>query len=179
MNWLRQPKTPPKKPWGTTRTLAGGEYPFGWCKLVFPETVRAKQKDWPWPFERRDLEAMVAEKNKEAAKARQAAEEKIANERAAKERKRREEEKKARLASMSPEEQLLLAFEEKTISEEQVNAIFNQLDNYPDARKLQFANAIKAYWQETGKWSKKSLSRKQWVKQREKIQKIKDVIGEA
>ena len=56
---------------------------------------------------------------------------------------------------------------------------FYQLDNYPDARKLQFANAIKAYWQETGKWSKKSLSRKQWVKQREKIQKIKDVIGEA
>jgi len=43
-------------PWGTTRTLANGVYPFGWCKLEFLdlEAKTRPQRDWPFSSEKVD-----------------------------------------------------------------------------------------------------------------------------
>lgn len=56
---VRNPKTRRGRdgrslPWGTTRTLANGIYPFGWAKLEFLD-LEAKprpKRDWPFPLER-------------------------------------------------------------------------------------------------------------------------------
>ncbi len=61
LDGVRQPKTRLGKdrkplPWGVTRTLANGIYPFGWAKLEFidlPSKPRPVKK-WPFPSEETD-----------------------------------------------------------------------------------------------------------------------------
>lgn len=52
---VRKPKTRLGKdrkplPWGKTRTLANGIYPFGWAKLEFPDLESAPRPEKKWPF---------------------------------------------------------------------------------------------------------------------------------
>jgi hypothetical protein len=59
---VRNPKTRKGKdgkflPYGQTRTLANGLYPFGWAKLEFtdlPSEPRPQQR-WPFPLEKQNL----------------------------------------------------------------------------------------------------------------------------
>ncbi len=37
-------------PWGTTRTLANGTYPYGWAKLEFPDLKASPRATVNWPF---------------------------------------------------------------------------------------------------------------------------------
>ncbi|HDZ26783.1 MAG TPA: type III-A CRISPR-associated RAMP protein Csm5, partial [Candidatus Aminicenantes bacterium] len=66
---VRSPKTRKARgqflPWGTTRTLANGIYPFGWAKLEFLDLVSnpRPKKDWSFPVvdEEKDTAKFVPE----------------------------------------------------------------------------------------------------------------------
>lgn len=55
LDGVRNPKTKKGRdgrplPWGTTRTLANGVYPFGWAKLEFPDLESNPRPSRDWPF---------------------------------------------------------------------------------------------------------------------------------
>lgn len=55
LDGVRKPKTRRGRdgrplPWGHTRTLANGLYPFGWAKLEFPDLPADPRPDRKWPF---------------------------------------------------------------------------------------------------------------------------------
>jgi len=54
LNDVRKPKTPRRDghplPWGQTRTLANGLYPFGWAKLEFCDTASNHRPERQWKF---------------------------------------------------------------------------------------------------------------------------------
>lgn len=63
---VRDPKTRTVKgrpmPYGTTRTLANGLYPFGWAKLEFLDIESKPRDDKDWPFSLEDVEALSKSK---------------------------------------------------------------------------------------------------------------------
>ena len=59
LDGVRNPKTRRGKdgtplPWGTTRTLANGVYPFGWAKLEFIDLEPRPRPERAWPFPSND-----------------------------------------------------------------------------------------------------------------------------
>ncbi len=55
LDTVRNPRTRLGKdrkplPWGKTRTLANGYFPFGWAKLEFPDIESKPRQDRQWPF---------------------------------------------------------------------------------------------------------------------------------
>ena len=122
-------------------------------------------------------EEVISRKRKEAESnaelARQAEEE--AKKQALEEEEKQKEEarKKAEWEAMSPEERDLAALTGPEINEQQVFDIFGRIDGFSDENKRRAAAAIKAYWEEHGKWNKKDCSKKQ----RAKVQHIKEILG--
>jgi CRISPR-associated protein Csm5 len=60
---VRDPKTRSVKgrpmPYGTTRTLANGLYPFGWAKLEFLDIESKPRSENDWPFSIEDVEGLA------------------------------------------------------------------------------------------------------------------------
>jgi hypothetical protein len=48
-------------PWGTTRTLANGIYPFGWAKLEFVDLDSKPRAEKKWPFSFAELEKYASQ----------------------------------------------------------------------------------------------------------------------
>lgn len=91
------------------------------------------------------------------------------------EKQRREEEKrKAELESMTPEERDIAAVRDPSVTENRVVEIYGRIDAFSGDNKKALARALKEYWIAHGKWKKKQCSKKQW----EKVQKIKEILGE-
>ena len=64
---IRNPKTRKGKdgkplPWGKTRTLANGIYPFGWVKLEFLGLESVPRDEEQWPFSFQELENIIQTK---------------------------------------------------------------------------------------------------------------------
>ena len=89
--------------------------------------------------------------------------------------KKAEKEKQEKLAAMSPEERAIDdILNNPEIIENKVVEIYNRLDKFSEEKKPELAAALKKYWQNHNKWKKKKCSKKQW----EKVQKVKDTLGE-
>ena len=164
-----------KTVYGTTRTLANGLYPFGWVKLricdweEFEKAREAKHKhDEKILTKRRESREEIREKVEEQLR--------LEEER---ERKRQEEQEKqaqkeAELAAMSEEERLVYFVEQGEANENEVNELYFKLDQFEESEKERVAGLIKKRWQmEKKKWSGK-LS----PKQKDKVAKIKSILGE-
>ncbi|MDY6822375.1 MAG: type III-A CRISPR-associated RAMP protein Csm5 [Thermodesulfobacteriota bacterium] len=173
-----QPKTRKGKdgkflPWGTTRTLADGKYPFGWAKIeIIDESVKSEpRQDTDWPFNaetiRQNMERQEEQK-KEIEQARQKAEEK----------RLAEEKRAAELAAMTPEERLIAEANGPEANDEKLNQLSNRLEDLPEPLKKEAAQLLKEHWQKQNKWVKKDFSTKQWQKWRDKINTIKAILGE-
>ena len=85
-----------------------------------------------------------------------------------------EEKRKAELEAMSPEEKAIAELDAGDIIENRVVEIYGQLQDFSEPYKTRAAQALKNYWQQEGKWTKKNCSKKQW----EKVQKVKNILGE-
>jgi len=176
---VRQPKTRKGKdgkplPWGITRTLANGIYPFGWAKLEFLDLPQEERDETDWPFSAQKLELHLEAINQDRLKAQQDAKarEKRADE---KEKIRREREKQlAELEAMSPEDRAVEEIKDPSVSENRVVEIYNQLDEYSEEHQKKLALALKDCWIGKKKWERKECSKKQ----RLKIQKVKSILGE-
>lgn len=163
-------------PHGTTRTLANGVFPFGWARLsVCSEeeyreaiaTREAKDQEFVQARERRLRE--VLETRERLASARAEAERRAEEERLA------AEQAKAELASLSPEERLLLLLTRGQAKENQAVELFGKLDSFAPELAHSAAEALKAFWLAQNKWAKKQCTQKQW----DKVLKIKTILGEA
>jgi len=89
--------------------------------------------------------------------------------------KKAEKEKQEKLAAMSPEERAIDdILNDPEIIENKVVEIYDRLDKFSEEKKPKLAAALKKYWQDHNKWKKKKCTKKQW----EKVQKVKDILGE-
>lgn len=176
---IRNPKTRKGKdgkplPWGKTRTLANGIYPFGWVKLEFVNLKSEPRTQTDWPFSFQELENIIQAKKGSIMKANKVDEVAAKHAREAEEKRLAEEKRKAELEAMSPEERDIAAVSDPKITENQVVEIYNRIDSYSDENKTKLAHALKSYWEKHGKWEKKKCTKKQW----DKVQKIKGILGE-
>jgi len=84
-------------------------------------------------------------------------------------------EKQEKLAAMSPEERAIDdILNNPEIIENKVVEIYNRLDKFSEEKKPELAATLKKYWQNHNKWKKNKCTKKQW----EKVQKVKDTLGE-
>ncbi len=86
--------------------------------------------------------------------------------------------KQAFLDAMTPEEREILELKDPDVAEEKINIAFKKLDEYAPENQYAAAEIIKNYWQAQKRWTKKDFSTKQWKTAREKIAKIKSILGE-
>jgi CRISPR-associated protein Csm5 len=156
--------------------------PFGWVSisgLSLEEQNDLTSKE----------DAYIREKNREA-------EEKLAlqeelrkteekEKREAEERRsaieRQEQEQKEleqRLEQMGPEERFVAEFDRELLAEDQINAMYNQIDDIADEFKTQIASRLAAYYQKNNMWEKKDApSKNQWKKIRDRKNKLEEILG--
>jgi len=181
---VRNPKTRKGKdgkplPWGKTRTLANGIYPFGWVKLEFLGLESASRDEEQWPFPLQELENTIQTKKESIMKAKKASE--VASKQAleAEEKRLGEEKRKAALEAMSPEERDIAAANDPGITENQVLEIYKRIDDFSEQNKTKIAMALKTYWENHKNWEKKKGKKTRGIlKQMDRVQKIKTILGE-
>ena len=169
-------------PWGTTRTLANGVWPFGWVLLHFcshedyHEGIASMEKALTREADSRAAR-LLEQRNQAEELARQALERKaqLARQREAAERKSREEEERKaelahRMAELSPEEARLLQLQENK-DEALSMQIYAEMQSWPAEMKSKAAEALRDCWSALGKWSGK-----QSKKQQEKIKLVKTLL---
>jgi len=137
-----------RMPYGTTRTLANGLYPFGWAKLEFPELESTPRRESHWPFSIADLEKVI-EANKEsvekAMKAARAAQALIREEEA---KRLADENRRKKRKLMTPEERSLYDLQQPDVTENRVYEIYRTLDDLSGEDQRNLALALKRYWLE-------------------------------
>ena len=162
-------------PYGTTRTLANGLFPFGWVRLT--PCSEAEYKEGVAGCETSNCtiltcreglrKKMLLERKQQIEKIRQR--QKMERELAEAEARRQ-----AELDALSEEERQLYLLEQGKLNENQVVALYNQLGKMDPPIQIKTAKALKDYWQRVGKWEKKGCSKKQI----QKVAAIKDLLGE-
>ena len=81
---------------------------------------------------------------------------------------------------MSPEERDTTAVNDPKITENQVVEIYSRIDDFSEENKTKLALALKSYWEKHGKWEKKKGKKKKGIlKQMDRVQKIKVILGES
>jgi hypothetical protein len=166
-------------PWGKTRTLANGIYPFGWVKLEFwgLESVPRDKEQWPFPLQ--ELENIIQAKKESIIKAEKAAGIAAKHAREAEEKRLAEEKQKAELEAMSPEERDIATANDPEITEKQVFELYNRIDDFSEENKTKLAMALKTYWEDHKKWEKKKGKKTRGIlKQIDRVQKIKNILCE-
>jgi len=162
-------------PYGTTRTLANGLFPFGWIRIS-----RATQEEY---FEgRKALEAkrqMVIElrtRTQQALKEKQQAAEAERRKREAKRREAEAEElrKKEALKSLPEYKKQILSIENPKTDDNTVMSYYRGIGDFEGEEQKAVAAALKERWSREGRWK---VNKKK--KQYEKVQKIKEILGES
>lgn len=180
---VRNPKARMKDgkplPWGKTRTLANGIYPFGWVKLEFVNLKSEPRSQADWPFSSQELENIIQAKKESIMKANKVAELAAKHAREAEEKRLAEEKRKAVLETMSPEERDIAAVNDPKITENQVGKIYNRIDDFSEENKTKLALTLKTYWEDHEKWEKKKGKKTKGIlKQMDRVRKVKNILGE-
>lgn len=158
--------------------------PFGWVSLNrltdnLAEKFQIKEQE-SRKKEKTHHEIRQAEAERKAEAIRQANEIAAKQAREAEEKRFAEEKRKAALEAMSPEERDITAISNPEITENQLVEIYNRIDNFSDEHKTKLALALKTYWKDHGKWEKKKAKKTKGVlKQMDRVQKIKVILGES
>ena len=156
-------------------TDKGGLQPFGWAALIAPDSELLEglqEREKLWKKERRRNKADATQ---EAARQQQKEIERtreLERLRAEEEQRGREEgEKKAAWERLSPEDRAIAKVRDPATSEQEVVGIYNRIDQFPEAKKKELAQALKEYWVGKGKWKGKLSD-----KQKKKVKKIKEIL---
>lgn len=162
-------------PYGTTRTLANGLYPFGWVLLrlcseeeYLSGIKKIEDHDAHIITQRENKLRIVQEAKLEMLRQKQAEEEN----RLAQEQKEKEQEEF--LESMSPEEREIYLLEQGELNDNQIFELYSKLDSMDEELKLRAAKLISREWKAQNRWTKKECSKKQW----QKVQILKNILGE-
>ncbi len=147
---------------GTTRTLADGRIPFGWCLLSL--STENDLKDW-----RSALSQDIKTSGSSTASLLKTDEEKQADAEAEKLRKE-EEQKKELLESLSPLDRLI----EEMKDNQNYKSEFNKLDEFEGSEQIKLAEFFKKRFMSENQWDVKAKKKKQF----QKVQKLKKILGE-
>ncbi|MBC2710646.1 MAG: hypothetical protein HGJ94_06505 [Desulfosarcina sp.] len=172
--FTRKGKQGTPMPYGTTRTLANGLFPFGWVRLtpcseadylggiaLCEASNRASQA------RREEYRTMVlTEKKRRLEQIRQ-------REELARQQKEAEQRRQDELDALSYEERPVVLLERGELNENQVFELFNKFDNLEPALQTRAAVALKTLWVAQGRWSKKDCSKKQAMK----VERIRKILG--
>ncbi|MEA3360306.1 MAG: type III-A CRISPR-associated RAMP protein Csm5 [Thermodesulfobacteriota bacterium] len=172
---VRSPKTRKGKdgkplPWGKTRTLANGIYPFGWVKLEFSDFESVPRDKEQWPFSVEEIEGYIQKRVKIINEKEKSTAVKAAMEKEREIKIKEKEEKERLLEAMTPEEREIAEIGDSSVLEGRVVEIYNKIDKFSEENKKKLAIALKQYWKTHGKWEKGSK------KQRVKVQKVKGIL---
>jgi CRISPR type III-A-associated RAMP protein Csm5 len=161
-------------PYGTTRTLANGLYPFGWVRLSLLDEIEYRQSQIEQKhynnsnFSRRDQQRQAIQKKLADELA-----EKLVKERQQEEKRLAEQRREAELAAMPENERRLYLLEQGKLIENEVVTLYAELDELEPNIQRRTAEALMTHWQKVGKWKKKQCSKKQL----KKVAKIKTILG--
>lgn len=160
-------------PYGTTRTLANGLVPFGWVRLT--PCSESEYKEGVNRCETANRDTRVRReglREKTLADRKRRFEEIQQREEMARREAEAQAQRQAELDAMPEDERQLFLLEQGELNENQVVALFNQLDSMDAPVQIRAAKALKANWQNAGKWTRKKCSKKQWTK----VQKLKSIL---
>ncbi len=163
-------------PYGTTRTLANGLFPFGWVRLTPCSEAEYKEGVAGCETANRTIltcreglrKKMLLERKQQIEKIRQ--HEKMERELAEAEARRQ-----AESDALPEEDRQLYLLEQDNLNENQIVVLYNKLDKMAPPIQIKTAKALKDYWQRVGKWKKKDCSKKQI----QKVAAIKKLLGES
>lgn len=156
--------------------------PFGWISIsglsMEERNVLTSKEEAYIRDQNRETEEKLAlqeEQRKAEEKEKRDAEER----RAAIERQEREQkELEQKLEQMGPEERFVAEFDRNLLAEDQINTMYNRIDDITDEFKIQIASRLAAYYQKNNLWEKKDApSKNQWKKIRERKNKLEEILG--
>lgn len=160
-------------PYGTTRTLANGLYPFGWVLLRF--CSEQEYIDGLKAREEHDAKVMSHKetvlKKAEQERLEQLRQKEIENEKKLAEEKKERDHQKL-LESMSQEEREISLLEQGELNDNQIYELYAKLDSMDDNLKIRAARLISREWKAQKKWTRKECSKKQW----QKVEVIKKIL---
>lgn len=162
-------------PYGTTRTLADGRYPFGWVRVSVCSAEEYQQAS----RKREDQDGRLLQEQRDRRRAAVVAREAATQARLEREREDRAREEtqakeRAAMEAMGPEERLVFLLEQDQANENQAVELFGKLDAMPVEQAVRAAQALKGFWGKVGKWQGKNCTKKQM----EKVRKVKALLGE-
>jgi len=156
--------------------------PFGWISisglsLEQQSVLTSKEKAYIREQNREAEEKLVLqeEQRKTEEKEKQEAEER----RAAIERQEQEQkELEQKLKQMGPEERFVAEFDRESLAEDQINAMYNRIDDIADEFKIQIASRLAGFYQKNNMWERKDApSKNQWKKIRDRKNKLEEILG--
>ncbi|EMS80216.1 type III-A CRISPR-associated RAMP protein Csm5 [Desulfotignum phosphitoxidans] len=156
--------------------------PFGWISisglsLEQQRVLTSKEKAYIREQNREAEEKLALQEEQRKAEEkgkREAEERKAAIERQEQEQKELEQ----KLEQMGPEERFAAEFDRDLLAEDQINAMYNRIDEIEDAFKIQIASRLAAYYQKNNMWEKKDApSKNQWKKIRDRKNKLEEILG--
>jgi len=169
---------------GTTRTLADGNWPFGWIILTptDEEALRGYQRELQNELMgRREVQEEYSRARTKAAE--EAKEKSEADEKARLQQQQLLKKRLLEQESMSPLERLLDELKNGKIQQQtdgvfvnqllDYEAEYSQLDNFAGEEKWQFAQLLKEFYVRDNKWSGRLSD-----KQKEKVKKISGILDE-
>ncbi|MEA1967979.1 MAG: type III-A CRISPR-associated RAMP protein Csm5 [Thermodesulfobacteriota bacterium] len=156
--------------------------PFGWSCI---EEISVKNEN---DFDIRENE-YLQKSVKEAEKKIQIAEQRLKEEKEAEKKaqekkaelkrlKEEEEKKKKILEEMTPEERFLVQCDDGSVTGEEINSAYKNIDKYSDEYKKEVAVRLKKHWQDNKNWTKKDVGQKKWKKIRERNTKLDEIIND-
>ena len=162
-------------PYGTTRTLANGIWPFGWVRLSKIEEAECREGLENLERKKRTVIQVKGEAQEELRKAKEAAE---AERRKREEEQRRAEEEERRkqeeFEKLPESQKMVLKIQDPSTDVNIIMDYYRRIDEFEGDERSEIAAALKERWQKEGRWK---VSKKK--KQFEKVQKIKEILGES
>ncbi len=162
-------------PYGTTRTLADGQLPFGWVRLTpcseaeYLAGMALCEKSNRASREHREFsrEMVLLDRKRQLEEIRQRKE-------LDRQEKEAEARRQAELDALSDDERDIMLLERGELIENQVYDLFNRIDTFEPHFQKRAAQVLKSLWIAQKKWRKKECSDKQSIK----VSKIKQILGE-
>lgn len=155
--------------------------PFGWVAIasLSPEErttitsreneyIREKNREAEEKLARAEMQRKVEETEKRLAEEKKAA---------IQHQQEKEKELEQKLEQMGPEERFIYECDTGIVVEQQINAIYNRIDEISDEFKKEIASRLATYWQNNNMWTKKdAANHNQWKKIRDRKEKLQQIL---
>jgi CRISPR-associated protein Csm5 len=164
-------------------STASSLQPFGWITIagLSPQNQNVLESQESTYIKRKQEQAETKMLQAAAKKKAEAEANRLEEERKAQLQRQQEKEElqKQALEKMGPEERFIYECDQDMVKEEQVNAMFNRLDDLSEEFKKEIASRLASYWQKNQMWEKKhAANHNQWKKFRARKEKLEQILSQ-